>query len=591
MNSVINRFEELHKYKIFLILFILSLLYACAINPHAQEAVTFAFIGYSNIGNSDFFQWQQVIATSEPTLQIIIPYFLLKLGISKDTVHLLWHVFTVNISFAAIFLLSYAIIKSKFYGLIISLILTNHNFINTNLYGIHYPSDFFYLGQLGMYFFIISVSLINLKKFNLSFYVMALNFLFHAGWGLANLGFMLTYWLFIEKFDLFNLKNFFSLILNFIFFYFCIITMNKFGFYDNLLNFNNSGVLHANSELQNQGYRESHLIDFSNYTNFKQKIFFLIKLIFFDLLILFTWLLSYFKKEKTEKFLRCFIIFTLLIYFYLFFSAEINLILSKISFFISDKLQRILVNRFLNVNNVFFIVFGLSLFFSRFSKKNSLIYTFFLLIMSFVFIVFRDQNLSFILPIYGKYINIFNLVIWTVCILSIFESILFYKKSYNWGNSSKDSNNKLLSETILLISLIIFFSWKSFENLSSNKKIFQVFVTLKDNKRPILFGGNIYGRIDPMYYSNITWVMPDPEAFYKPEKNIDIYCYSEKKLFVSSINYYDYLNKTCFQNKSRQDWINIKKFFEFEYVLVPKNIKLNIQIYAKFSDFILYRII
>ena len=187
IESIKNFFNSLNNFQIFIIVLLLSIIYAAFINPHSQETVTFAYIS-NKIDQIDYFEnWINISKNQEPSLQILIPIILFKLGLDKYSIHIIWQTLTVTVSFASFFLFSKLITNSNFYSLLIILILINHKFINTRLYGIYYPSGFYFLGQMGMYLTLLSYSLFLNYRTSSSFIILIINIFSHAGWGALNL--------------------------------------------------------------------------------------------------------------------------------------------------------------------------------------------------------------------------------------------------------------------------------------------------------------------------------------------------------------------------------------------------------------------
>jgi len=168
--------DNLNLFQVSIIILAFSLLYSLFINPHSQENITLAYILFKNF-NIDYFSWSSA-TSADPTVQILFPYLLFKLGIDKIIIHHLWQTLTVFISVFSFFYLSKIITKSNFYSILIILILLNHRFINTNLYGIYFPSHFYYLGQVGMYLVLLSYCFFINKKTSISIVIMLINFFF-----------------------------------------------------------------------------------------------------------------------------------------------------------------------------------------------------------------------------------------------------------------------------------------------------------------------------------------------------------------------------------------------------------------------------
>ena len=75
--NLIKRINEKDNLYNFFILTFISLLYSILINPHSQEAVTFAHIARIDEFIKYFENWQSSVKNQPFTFQIIIPFILL----------------------------------------------------------------------------------------------------------------------------------------------------------------------------------------------------------------------------------------------------------------------------------------------------------------------------------------------------------------------------------------------------------------------------------------------------------------------------------------------------------------------------------
>ena len=235
LKKFIKQIDKKDNFYNFYTLVFFSVIYSLLINPHAQEAVTFAHI--ANIKNkiSYFESWQYAVKNQPYTFQIIIPFLLQKFLLSKIILHYLWQSLTALIAFSAVFYFSKLITRSNFFSFLTCLILINHKFINTNLYGLYYPTHFYFFGQMGMYIMLLSITAIFYKKPYVSFLLLCINFFIHAGWALPNLFLILAIFYKKKIFRYINLyKYFFTIFLSILIFFGSSFVMKKYEFYSSV---------------------------------------------------------------------------------------------------------------------------------------------------------------------------------------------------------------------------------------------------------------------------------------------------------------------------------------------------------------------
>ncbi len=587
--------------KYIFILSFFSIIYSIFINPLSQEAVTFAYIIKNSISSFYFEQWASAVKNQEPTIQIIIPYFLLELGFEKKTVHVFWQSFTVFISILSVFLVSKLFTKSNFLSVLIVLILINHKFINTRLYGIYYPSHFYYFGQLGMYLSLLSFYFFFDRKSSISISISLFNLLIHGGWGIFNI-------LLISIIKILNpsikiyIKKIFLIFFIFILSFFILSSYTKsHGIFQNFIptieNNSSTKIDNVKTKKSPRKYSEGHRIKKENYKNNSEYFFLIFKFIFFDLFLFLFLFLFYRNKLRYNKLLLPIIFYTIFIYVFLIFQNDILFYISKISEFLSNKIDRIIVNRYLNLNNIFYIILSLSIFLKTFKQTNIInkyIFNTFVFALCSVLIFFGNKTLDF-LGFYGTYIKYQNLIIWSSGIFIILYLTLF-SKIFSFKKKPKSSNNLKLdgSAKILLFSIIFYFIFHNAvpnlikENL--NKELFSKIELEKYDS--ILLGGKVYGKLDTLYYSDYTWVIPDPVNLIlsKKKNNLDIFCINNEKTFFRQNDYYDYVNNDCFKNKTLNQWNKIKENYGFQYLIVPRNEDLNTNLIFSSKHFSLYKL-
>ena len=397
-----------------------------------QESVSFA----STLKNFSIYSTEKsylnIIKNADFTIQIHLPYLLLHLGISEKFLNLILSGFTSLISMSAFYILSKKISKNYFISLIIPIILLSHNFINTRWYGIHYPTDFFYFGQMGMYLTLISITFFTYEKNEIGINFLILNLFCHAAWGLLNIFIFFVLFFFKSK----KRKIFFS---NILLFFTCVflVLISLYLLKSNQIlgNYNDSAIITGYGnfhELLNKNFdivEETHKLKIiDNHFFSYQSLFNFFRLIFFDLIFLITFLL--WRKDLDEKLFQLMLVMSLiiiLIYFGLFFYDHIYNLLSKLTPFLSGVYERIIINRYLNLINIFIICFHLLIFFNVLEKKNNKKFInnyLFIIMLILINTFFFKTKLSFEID-YLKYIDIYNLVIWFTIPFNIFRKIKF----------------------------------------------------------------------------------------------------------------------------------------------------------------------
>ncbi len=614
-NSFIDNFST---FQIGIGILLFSLLYGFLINPSPQENVTLAYILYQKFDIDYFHHWSSAVS-GDPTLQISLPHSLFKLGINKIIIHQIWQSLNVFISMISLFYLSKLITKSNYYSILIILILLNHKFINTNLYGIYYPSHFYYLGQVGMYLTLLSYALFINKNTSSSFVILAINIFFHAAWGIFNIFLLiLTKIFFFKKYKI-NLTKLFIIIIIFISLIFVFsIGSKKEGIFDNFskniseftIKFNNqeNNKNTRNYEKdfaltdQDKKIREGHRIHLDNYKDYKELSFFIIKLVFYEILLLILFVTFRKKSSNFKKYLIPILFSTFLIYIFLF---STDIIFSKAFYyseFLATKLDRVSANRFLNINNVSFIVLSLSFFFKVCSefKDNRFISLYYKLSLSFLslgLIIFSERDLSN-LGFYGSYIKYYSIIIWFICVSSII--LYFYSTHKNLIKTSYIEHfsfkmNFSFFEFLLILSILFFLIFDLHKtNYQKNSSNFELLRNI-NTKKVVLFGGNIYGKLDTLYYSEITWIIPDATVKVKNLNNksdIDIFCIKEAKNidFLRQNDFHDFINYVCFPGKETHEWEQIKLNYDIEYIIVPNNSILKLKKVAENKHFNIYQI-
>lgn len=585
------RTELLIKKNCLLLIFLLSLIYSSIINPHAQEAVSFAFIT-ENINLYKNNEWANQVVNQPFTLQIFIPYYLFKIGLDKLLINIIWQTITCFISFISVFYFSLYVSKSFKISFVIILILINHKFINTNFYGIYYPTHFFYFGQMGMYLTLLSFSLALLNKNKFCINVLILNYFMHGAWGLFNSILILFYFLIKKKFFFQSIHFFFLIFLGIVFF-FTIIHIHPDFFTSYKEIYNTPQAYNVNENLT---YEQTHKINFSIYEG-SDKLFNLFKLIFFDMIFL---IIFFLKKNSLDEYKHLFLtIFYYIIFFYIIiiFHDTIGNLLKHIHIKLYLIFERLIVSRALNLINLIIIIFSISFILKKIKEINQCqkIFNFLFLIFSLTFLFFGDNKIPDSIP-YSKYINIFNIFIWMSIIFTVYFYVnpKFLKKIFLFLKlrNIKFIFNQNPAYYKFLFSLSFLFFLVSYVYYPNKIFTEQNNILLKNIKKKdslIALGGGLYGNLDIHYFIDNPVILPNMNKNLKDFYS-DLYCTKSISTKLLGQKEYDNFVDKCFSSKTKYEWLQIGKKININYVLVNSNNILNLNLVHKNDYYSLYHI-
>ena len=136
---------------------LLGAMYGIFVNPYWSEAVEF---GQAWAGLVDYrlSPWGEIIF-SRPSLQIVVPAFLLRVGFHVWTLSLAMTAFFCATSFAAVAAACFVFTRNISVSVACSLFLLNYEFIYSHGYAVGYPIGYFQFGTTGMYFALLGLSL------------------------------------------------------------------------------------------------------------------------------------------------------------------------------------------------------------------------------------------------------------------------------------------------------------------------------------------------------------------------------------------------------------------------------------------------
>lgn len=424
--NLITLDKKISKYFPFVLFFIIG---AFILNID-QESISFA----ATLKNYNIYikdnSYLEIIKNSDFTIQTYLPYLLMKLNFTEKFLNIFFSGLTSLISMASIYILSLKISRNYTVSLIIPLILLSHNFINTRSYGIHYPTDFFYFGQMGMYLTLLSITLFVYEEHEKGINIFIINLFCHAAWGLFNLFILLLIYFMYKRKNILFLSNIF-----FFFSCFLIVFISLYILKNNslLVNLQESSIMDGYGNFKNiinndfNYVSETHkLIIIENHLISKETLFNFFRFIFYDFIFLITFIM--WRKSLDSKLLKLFkvlFISIILIYIGLLFYNHFFLFFKSLSNYFAVIYERLVINRFLNLINMVVICSHLLIFFNSLKRKSKKIYTqhyIFISLLILVNIFFFETKLDNE-NYYLNYIDIYNIIIWAVIPYNFFERI------------------------------------------------------------------------------------------------------------------------------------------------------------------------
>lgn len=570
-----------------------------------QESVTFAktFLGDYNYNKSNL--WYLGVLNSPPTFQIYFPYVLLKIGIGENLVNFFIGSLSCSLSFLSLFLITKIITSSNKLSLLPPLFFLFHRFIDTHWYGIYYPVNFFYFGQMGMYLAISSVCFYFLDNKKTSSFFLILNIFCHAAWGFFNLIFIFFLYLKDKEFPSFKFSHFaFFLTLLFV----SSITYFEFKEINNIENFNYINVHNQDSNFLNDtnsddvAYRKSHSPRFDINENIYANLFNFFKYFFYEILLIS--ILLIFRRDNTSKinnFLYSLIISMIFINIIYYLNLYFNIFdsFALVNKEIPNLLNRMLITRFLNINNIFVLVFTFSYFLLK-TKNKKLIFpkiylTSYFFLHSIILIFFSNIIIEHIPIIKFQKIAMNFLIYLNFPVAVLYHLFVDRIEKISQKLIIKINIQRLFTISIMTYLIIIFlyvfplkyFTFYDFK--SSNKLLFQNINNYNYNE--IIIGPLIYGYIDPSFLSNSSILLPmHTIRSFKNYKLVDVWCFEDHEGFDTTKNYFEFVEKDCLEKKSLNDWKIIADNLNIKYVLTRSKVNLRINLIGS-NDFIkLYEI-
>ncbi len=575
------------------LLFFLAILYGGVLYNFPQESVTFAktFLNQYNYNFTN--EWLHSVLNSPFTIQIYLPYLLLDIGVNDYFLNFILGSTTCLLSFYAIFTLSSCFTDNKNLSFIVVIIFIFHRFINTHWYGIYYPVNYFYFGQMGMYFTILTSSLYLKNNSKLAIFFLILNFFCHAAWAVFNLLVIITMSFLKKKFPnikIYHLIFFILLMILMVFIHFDFVV-----FRDSIFAKYNEFQLNNNiTTIEKRAYEVSHTPFFNFDNGFASFFQSLIRFFFYEILLIF---LYFFLKNKIsnnhkiifQTYLIC--TFIVISYYFLNYFFQINNLFFIINENIPFLLDRMLISRFLNINNIFILTFSISYLFYLYDKDKSkivIIYLIFYLTALIVCSVSFATVITEHMPIIKYEKALYNFFIW-INYPTLFVIIFLENKNTVNFDKLKNISTYLIKVFPFIFILTLFpvkyLTFKTFAN--DNSLVLEKINNLNYNE--IIIGPLIYGYIDPSFLTNSAVALP---SFNISDKNqtTDIWCKNKQDLYFYPKNYFDFIYKDCFEKRSNSEWRKISEILNVNYIIVREYISLDSNLLSKNNFLKVYQI-
>jgi hypothetical protein len=583
-------------YSVFFILFF-SISYGGFLSYLPNESISFAktFLNEYNFNTNNEFYLKGIL-NSPISAQIYLPYIFLKLGANEEVLNRLWSSLTCFVSMMSIFYFAKVITKNNFLSILITLIFLSHKFLNTHFYSIHYPTSFFYFGQMGMYLTLLSISLLIVSRNNIAFSILIINFFCHSSWGVFNLAFFICYQ-FIKRF-----KIQFNLIHLIIILFFSLTTfLSYFDYKSNLdqeikiklENIENFKIQEFEKKLNKEdifnkkSYLKSHNPFFGNNKNFKNVLYDTFQFIFFEILLIFLFLVVKGKYRKNFISLLKILIFTtfcILIFKFIIYESNFFLnFISNLSVKIPMILDRMIITRYLNLNTLIVLISPISVLLYLASKKNNIFLKYILIGYFFIFLASLILNAFVVsehLPVIKIEKIIHNFLIYiTFPILIIY---FIFEKKLKKIKFSKSKQICIVYDKALIFFFIlnlIYFpiikSIKTYDFYSQIKEDFDLIASSENSE--IITSSFIHGYIDVMYLTKSPIVVPMFSITKNQEANINIFCEDQiHSSFVDSNDYFKFIEK-CFEERTKKEWLIYKRELNIDYVVARSYMELDLE--------------
>ncbi len=616
----------------FIILFLFGFIYGFFFSPLEGEQVEFGQTWASKIEYLSINTWYPG-RMKEITLQAIIPGFLLKLGISEWTLVLWSSGINMAISFTAVGLLSYLLIRMPVVSIIIPLILINYTFYNAHYYIIVFPMHFSVFGNSGMFFALFSLMLFIFKKRKTSFFFIGFLPGLHIPWGLY-VWIVVLFISIIAKESIFKKENIISFLSGFILSITLVISAFLILYPDAgpIENPYKEKLLAYEAKYKSEKKLEKPSVKSKNQKTVKKKgdhkkrlndmhtpllrqsgNLFIKSFLFYsyDILLLVFLMAIYllrrdFITDEFKRLLQGLFIITLLVTIYKVID-EIFLgydFLTPLSSELPNLINRFIFNRWLNINSVVVVVLMISISaYLAIHFKNLLSFALFIFILVYTLLVGYNIVPHYKLPGYSIEVIIAFFILFHFVVSFGILYLLYSKKQNNDQKLFNGVGKKHINMSFIVI--LIFFSLSiinmSIQRYSRGEDTnSQLFETARLKKGALILphfvqshkGYNIQLRtVRPIYiYGGFNYVIDHPSG-----RKIDLFC--SKKIsnieFSDSLQWpsqFDQVIQECFENIDIEDWKYVGYKLNATQVLTKKHYHLKLPVKVKSEDFILYDI-
>jgi hypothetical protein len=272
--------------------------------------------------------------------------------------------------------------------------------------------------------------------------------------------------------------------------------------------------------------------------------------------------------KYTENFIKKFIIYNTLF-------VSIALMYLELSRLIAlpgvDLIQRLIINRFLNINLILLIIFMVASL-ARTSEISIRSLVKILLLVSLVFYIYSNEIFVYSILISG----------------SILILICSYFNNYN--------NNNILIKILLLVfisfpmlsnaNLLRPYKFDALTSLSSGSDPLLRALSRKE-KGQIILGPNVHGNsgLNVALFSGSAYYVLSDLRFNSQGSSEKVYCFQDGLDYATL----EKLARDCFQQRSKEEWMSIFDQLGANMVLVPAQIKLNLELVFQNNEFALYK--
>lgn len=532
------------------------------INPFSTEHTEFALA----LGGLTPFTLQNGfyrLITSESSSQIVIPLLLLKIGINKYLVQALFTYISIAVPFFAIWEYCCKNENRAYTYIFLVVLFSVANIPNFYFYPFSFPGGFFNFGNLGMWTTLLFIGLL-LNKRKTAYLLYGFMLSWHPSWFICATLALIA----LQTYQDIK-KNIFLISLGLLISFF-FMTLGKYYQLELYSNFVMEQVSFFHN-LYDDFFNFKKMVDGSftghNPIIFNGDILNSIKIIAEMIAPIILVSLYHGKKDyekigyKFRKFMLLNTVFVICALLFLELARIIPMPLVSL-------VQRLILNRFLNVNLVLLIIYiVIELgFFEKSLWKN-------------IYKIILAISLIYILDPIGS----FKYLFYCSLILYIIFSNLSFKFIKDW--KGKILALILLSGPMLLHATSLHanrYNAFSFWGLASDPVLSQLKIA---GEKQIILGPMVQGvnGMSIALYSNSAFYVLNDLRYIRNGESKKVYCFEENNKNLAK------LAIDCFENRSKEEWAIIFEQLNASMIVVPSDIQLDLHLVAKNSLYSIYK--